>query len=248
LIDYAAAGGVARLTLDRPAKRNALSPELIMLLEAALDRAAADPSVRVVLLTGAGPDFCAGLDLAELGQQDTMAYLAGAERVAGLYRAVRRTPHPVIAAVRGRALGGGFGLATACDLVLAAESAQFRYPEVNLGFVAAIVAALLRRSLGEKQAFELLARAEPLSAPEAVRLGLVNRVYPDGTFRENVEEYVKELAGKSASALALTKGLLYHIDGMSLESALQSGVFVNALARSTPDAMRGIERFLRKGK
>jgi methylglutaconyl-CoA hydratase len=249
LIDYAASQGVARLTLHRPEKRNALSPELMTLLGAALDRAAADESVRVILLRGAGPDFCAGLDLAEL-QEDggAMGHLADAERIAGLYRAVRRNPRPVVAAVHGRAFGGGCGLATACDLILASESAEFRYPEVNLGFVAAIVAALLRRSVGEKQAFELVATAGPLSAAEACRLGMVNHVYPDASFDANVEEYLKKLSEKSASALALIKSLLYHIDGMSLDTAIQSGAFVNALARSTEDARRGIQGFLHKRK
>ena len=250
LIDYSAANGVARITLNRPEKRNALSPELITLLCAALDRAAGDEAARVILLRGAGPDFCAGLDLASLQLADSgvLDHLEDARRIAGLFRALRRNPRPIVAAVHGRAMGGGCGLATACDLVVAAESAQFRYPEINLGFVAAIVAALLRRSVGEKQAFELLATGDAISAAEACRIGLVNRVYPDASFEASADEYARELAEKSVSALALTKSLLYHIDGLSLDAAMESGVFVNALARGTPDAQRGIEQFVRPKK
>jgi len=117
-----------------------------------------------------------------------------------------------------------------------------------VGFVAAIVAALLRRQVGEKQAFELLARAEAIGAAEAQRIGMVNQVWPDGEFDSRVEEYARAFARKSASAVTLTKSLLYHIDGMGLESALQSGVLVNALARGTADAQRGIDQFVHKKK
>jgi methylglutaconyl-CoA hydratase len=131
---------------------------------------------------------------------------------------------------------------------LAAESAKFRYSEIDLGFVAAIVMSLLRRSLGEKQAFELVAMGEACTASEAHRIGMLNHVFSDAAFDANVEEYVEKLAQKSATALALTKRLLHHTDGMNLETAMESGIFVNALARSTEDAQRGIEQFVRKRK
>jgi methylglutaconyl-CoA hydratase len=251
LIEYTVTGGVARLTLNRPNKRNALNPELIGGIEAFLGRAAADPAVRVVLLRGAGPDFCAGVDLAGLLENpdpDVMDHLEDAQRIAGLYSALRRHPRPIVAAVHGRALGGGCGLATACDIALASESAQFRYSEIDLGFVAAIVLSLLRRSVGEKQAFELVAMGESWTASQAHRIGMLNHVYPDDTYEANVEEYVDRLARKSATALALTKRLLHHTDGMNLETAMESGIFVNALARSTSDAQRGIEQFVRKNR
>jgi methylglutaconyl-CoA hydratase len=251
LIEYSAVEGVAYVTLNRPEKRNALSPQLIEGLKQALDRAADRNSVRVVLLRGAGQDFCAGMDLSGLAQkasQDAMDYVQDAQCIADLYSALRRNPRPIIAAVQGRALGGGCGLATACDLIVAAESARFGYPEVNLGFVPAIVTALIRRSIGEKHAFELLATGEPLSAQEAQRIGMVNHVYADAEFTARAEEYAGKLAVKSASALALTKSQLYHIDGMNFETAIQSGVFANAVARGTADAKHGIEQFAKRKK
>jgi methylglutaconyl-CoA hydratase len=249
LIDYSVSGAIARITLNRPEKRNAFNPELIRALCDALDRAAADQTVRVILLRGAGRDFCGGMDLVELAREtgaDAMGHLAGARIIAGLFRSLRRNPRPIVAAVHGRAIAGGCGLATACDLILATESAEFRYNEVNIGFVAAIVTAMLRRSVGEKHAFELLAGGGAISAREAHRIGMVNHVFPDAEFDRAVEEYVAELAAKSASAVSLTKNLLYHIDGMSFESALQAGEWVNALARNTADAQRGFDRFVHK--
>jgi methylglutaconyl-CoA hydratase len=148
--------------------------------------------------------------------------------------------------VKGRALGGGCGLATACDLILAAETAQFGYPEVKIGFVPAMVMAILRRSVGEKRAFELIVAGEIVDAREAHRIGMINRVYPDAEFERSVDEYVQSLAAKSASALQLSKRLLYHMDGMTFEAALQAGVHVNAIARETEDARRGIQQFVKK--
>jgi methylglutaconyl-CoA hydratase len=155
----------------------------------------------------------------------------------------RDCPKPVVAAVRGRALGGGCGLAMACDAILASESARFGFPEVNIGFVPAIVMSLLRRSVGEKRAFELLASGEPVPAREACDLGMITRVYPDPDFDASTAEYVTALAGKSASAVALTKKLFYSIDNLSFDAALDAGTQVNAIARTTADARSGFEQF-----
>jgi len=152
----------------------------------------------------------------------------------------------VVAAVRGRALAGGCGLATACDLILAAESAQFGYPEVKIGFVPAMVMAILRRSVSEKRALELIVTGEIITAAQAHAVGMINRVFPDAEFEARVEDYVAALASKSASAVTLSKSLLYHMDGMTFESAIDAGVHGNALARMTEDARRGIERFVKK--
>ncbi|MEP6963533.1 MAG: enoyl-CoA hydratase/isomerase family protein [Acidobacteriota bacterium] len=247
MTEYAVADGVARVTLDRPAKRNALNPELLVSLRKALDAAAADASVRVILLRGAGKDFCAGLDLKALTQSnEVLDHFAAAKALADLYLAMRRHPKPIVAAVQGRAIGGGCGLATASDLVIATESSEFRYPEVNMGFIAAIVLSLLRRNVGEKRAFEIVALGEPIPAATALSLGLVNHVYPDAEFDSRVEAYVAALAAKSASALALTKDIFYHIDGMSFEAAIHAGVQANALARMTPDAIQGFHQFVGK--
>ncbi len=249
MILYTAECGVARIVLNRPEKRNALSPELIDALKTALARAARDPEVRVVVISGAGTDFCAGADLAALdrtAEEGVMDHLGSARAMAEVFLAIRHHPRPVIATVKGRALAGGCGLATVCDLILAAESAQFGYPEVKLGFIPAMVMAILRRSLSEKRAFELITTGEIITAPQAHAVGLINRVYPDNEFDAQSEEYITALAAKSASAVALSKNLLYHMDGMTFEAAVEAGVHGNALARMTEDARHGIERFVKK--
>jgi methylglutaconyl-CoA hydratase len=152
----------------------------------------------------------------------------------------------VIAAVRGRALAGGCGLASACDIVLAAKSARFGYPEVKIGFVPAMVMAILRRNVSEKRGFELVTRAAEISADEAMQIGLVNRVFADSTFDTEVETYVSSFGNLSSSAIELTKALLYQMDGMEFGDALAAGADVNVIARMTSDCQEGISRFLTK--
>jgi len=256
LIKCEVTGAVARVTLSRPEKRNAIDERMIADLRSAMEESSAAADVRVVLLAGEGPDFCAGMDLAMMAESvstdsvndGALEFLESAERLADLYRALREHPKPVVAAVRGRALGGGCGLAMACDAILAAESAKFGFPEVNIGFVPAIVMSLLRRSVGEKRAFDLLASGDPISAHEAGGLGMITRVYPDSDFDASAAAYVAALAAKSASAMRLTKKLMYAIDGMGFEAALKAGTQVNAIARTTAAARHGFEQFGKRKK
>ncbi len=237
------------MTLNRPEKRNALDEQSIEELKSALQVAGSDDSVRVVLLTSAGDDFCSGADLSALrriAERTILENRDDARSLMDLFVAMRRLPKPVVAAVRGRALAGGCGLASACDIVLASASAQFGYPEVKIGFVPAMVTAILRRSVGEKVAFELLVRGETVGAARAEAIGLVTRVFNDDEFEEAVREYVRGLASLSASAVSLTKYLLYQTDGMSFEAAIASGADVNSVARLTDDCRAGIDRFLKK--
>jgi methylglutaconyl-CoA hydratase len=240
--------GVNRIVLDRPERRNALNGALVDELKEALALAAADDRIRVIAVAGAGPDFCAGADLDEVQaaiDEGVMASLADAESLGELFLLLRRLEKPVVALVHGRALAGGCGLATACDLVLAAETATFGYPEVKLGFVPAMVMAILRRVVGEKVAFELVATGDPIDAADAARLGLVNRVFSHDSFEDQAGAYLIALAGRSTSALALTKRLLYETDGASFEAAIGAGARANALARLTEDCQDGIRRFLK---
>lgn len=239
--------GVLTLTLDRPDKRNALSAALIEGLHAALDRADLDPAVRVVVVRGEGKDFCAGADLDELlasAESSPAENEASARRLGDVFMRLRRLARPTIAVVRGRALAGGAGLATACDLVLMAESAQIGYPEIQRGFVPAMVMTLLRRAVGEKVALDLVLTGRLLGAEEARALGLVSRVIPDGDLDREAEALLSRLAGASASALALTKQLFYQLDGRPVEDGIALGVRVNAVARQTPDFRAAIARFL----
>jgi methylglutaconyl-CoA hydratase len=248
MIDYSAAGGVARITLNRPDKRNAITSEMMSALRDALQHASDDSSVRVLLVRGAGKDFCAGLDLSEVlrSAEDADASLASARRLGDLYIAMRRHPCPIVAAVQGRALGGGAGIATASDLIVATESAQFGYPEVKLGFIPAIVTTMLRRAVNERHAMELALTGEPVSAARAYAIGLINRVLPDAEFDAAVERYIDALAEKSATAMSLSKALLYQTDGMSFEASIEAGVQANVQARTTDDFKRGVERFLKR--
>ncbi len=247
---YAVEGAVALVTLNRPEKRNALNDALVGALKDALRGADAQESVRAVVITGAGADFCSGADLSALrkiSEGSATDNLEDAQSLMELFALPRRLRVPVVAAVRGRALAGGCGLATACDIVLAARSARFGYPEVKIGFVPAMVMAILRRNVSEKRAFELIARGAELSADEAERAGLVNHVFEDDRFESEVEAYVAGFERVSRSAVMLSKRLLYHMDGMTFDAALQSGVDVNAIARMTEDCQKGIARFLQKG-
>jgi methylglutaconyl-CoA hydratase len=247
-IEYAAAGGVARITLNRPEKRNAITSEMMSALLDALERAGDDATVRVLLIRGAGKDFCAGLDLSEVlkSAESEAISLASARKLGELYIAMRRHPKPIIAAVHGRALGGGAGIATASDLIIATESAQFGYPEVKLGFIPAIVATMLRRAVNERQAMELALTGEPLSASRALAIGLINRVVPDAELEAAVESYVSTLAETSATAMSMSKTLLYETDGMSFEASIEAGVQANVQVRMTDDFKRGVQRFLKR--
>ncbi len=241
------ANGVLDLTLNRPAKRNALSAEMIELLHRALEQSDLDSEVRVVLIRGAGKDFCAGADLDELlasADKSEDENVASALRLGSLFEALRKLPKPVIALVQGRALAGGAGLATACDLVLAAKSAQLGYPEIQRGFVPAMVTTLLRRLVGEKTALDLILTGRVLTADEAHTAGLISRVVPDAELERQASEVARGLAASSLSALALTKRLFYELDGMSLHEGIELGARVNAVARSTPDFRAALLRFL----
>ncbi|MGH7612985.1 MAG: enoyl-CoA hydratase/isomerase family protein [Gemmatimonadales bacterium] len=241
-------GGVLSGTLNRPDKKNAIDSAMIDGLYALLEQADLDAAVRVVVVRGAGKDFCAGMDLHEL--------LASADRTVeqnrdaalhfgGVFLKMRALPKPVVAVVQGRALAGGCGLATACDLVLAAESAQFGYPEVQRGFVPALVMNMLRRCVGEKVGFDL-AIGRQLSAREAVSVGLVSRVFPDEVFDARVTEVLRTLSSISASSLALTKHQFYRLDGSSFEDGVRLSADVNAVSRTTPDFRLAIAAFLKQ--
>lgn len=249
IILYGVEGGIARITLNRPEKRNALNEELIGALKQALRRASDAEDVRAVVLSGAGADFCSGVDLAALQRISTASVqenLEDARSLMELFVLIRELRVPLIAAVRGRALAGGCGLALGCDMVLAARSARFGFPEIKIGFVPAMVMAILRRSVPEKKAFELLALGEEISAEEAERLGVINRVFDDQTFASAVDDCVSRFETLSRAGVGLTKRLFYRMDSVGFEAGLNAGADINAIARMTADCRKGIERFLKK--
>ena len=249
VVIYEVEGAIARVTLNRPEKRNALNGELVAGLKSALRRAHDDDEIRVVILSGAGSDFCAGADLSALQKIATASIaenLADARSLMELFTLLRQVRMPVIAAVRGRALAGGCGLALGCDLVIAETGARFGFPEVKIGFVPAMVMAISRRNVSEKRAFQLLTMGKEIAAEEAERIGLVNRVLDDEAFEDEVDVFAQQFMKVSGSAVSLTKRLLYQTDAMSFEDALECGADTNVIARMSEDCQKGIARFLRK--
>ncbi len=247
ILEVHVSDGICRLTLNRAEKRNALNGELISALAEALHGASDDDAVRVIAIRGAGEDFCAGADLAELERTLDLAHeasVADAMTLGNLFIQMRRHPKLIVAVVHGRALAGGCGLATACDLVVASDDAEFGYPEVNLGFVPAMVMAILRRKVTESVAFELLTTGERISAERAGQIGLVNRVFGATDFEAGTSRFLEMLAQKPASALELSKSLLYELDEAGFEEAIRKGSEVNAIARRTEACREGVRRFL----
>lgn len=241
------ADGLATLTLNRPEKRNAFNAALVGALLDALERTARDPDVSVVAIRGAGHDFCAGADLEEMERTTRLGEaenLADARRIGAMFSALRKHPRPVIAVLKGRAVAGGAGLATACDLVLAQEGSEIGYPEVHIGFVPALVLPMLRRKIPEAVAFELLVRGERIGAREAERLGLV-RVLPE-PFDASVDRWLAELAAKPPTAVALIKRLLHDVGEVDFDDGMERAALVNVEARMTPACRAGVRAFLER--
>ncbi len=244
-----AGSGILTITLNRPEKRNAIDSLMVEAMLTELERAELDQAVAVVAIRGAGKDFCAGADLAELlasADKTTAENTTDAARLGSVFIRMRDLPKPVVAVVHGRALAGGCGLAGACDMVLASEDAVFGYPEVQRGFVPAMVMAMLTRSVGDKVAFDLVATGRLFSASEAGEIGLVSRVVAKAAFEEEVAEVLGQLASSSPTALALIKRQLHEIEGRSFEDAIKLGAEVNAVARSTQDFKDAVAKFLKK--
>jgi enoyl-CoA hydratase/carnithine racemase len=239
--------GVLRLTLNRPEARNALSVALMSALIKALESAANDPEVRVVVIAGAGPGFCAGHDLRELrADQRRETYERIFAQCSELMLTIVRLSKPVIAQVHGVATAAGCQLVATCDLAIAAENARFATPGVNIGLFCSTPMVALTRAVGRKAAMEMLLTGELIDAATAKALGLVNRVVPQQRLRETVDDLAGEIAGKSALILAIGKEAFYHQAELDLAAAYRYAAEVmttNMLAR---DAGEGIDAFLAK--
>jgi methylglutaconyl-CoA hydratase len=242
-------GAVRVLTLNRPEKRNALNDALIAALKEALREADADESLRAIIIRGAGKDFCSGADLSSIQKIANASYeenVEDARQLAELFELPRQMRVPVIAGVRGRALAGGFGLALSCDLIMSDSTARFGFPEVKIGFVPAMVAAMIRRNMSEKDAFATLTLGYEMPATELSGIGLVHGILNEQSFDEDLMAFAKQYENLSGSAVAMTKRLLYDIDANSFADAIEKGVESNAHARSSEDCKRGIAKFLEK--
>jgi methylglutaconyl-CoA hydratase len=246
--------GIHTIVLNRPEKRNALNHEIIDELTRALEAFAASQTCRVLILTGAGSAFCAGLDLEHLrnmiqssgSASATEDYRTDAQRIATLLHTLYTLPKPTIAAVNGPAIAGGMGIATLCDFTLAVPEAKFGYTEVRIGFIPATVSAFLRTQIGEKACRDLLFTGRLLTAEEARELGLVTRVVREPELIPDAKALAQRLLRNSPAAIAATKRLLVHYSDRSLADDIEASLRASVEARSTPDFQEGVMAFLEK--
>jgi methylglutaconyl-CoA hydratase len=241
----------ATVTLNRPDKRNALSRGLLAALHQALDDLHQERRVRGVIVTGAGSVFCAGMDLSEMlatkDQEDRLAqWHADSVVYHDLIEAMLRFPKPLVAAVNGPAVAGGAGIVMACDLVVAAHSATFGFPEPRRGIVAGMVAPLLAFRVGGARAAYLLLTAELIDATEALRYGLFHELVADDKIWARAHELVGEIARSAPEAVQMTKRLLNETIGEQLLLQLTAGAAASAASRTTEAAAEGLAAFIEK--
>lgn len=239
--------GVAWLTLDRPQAYNALSMQLMADLQAALDAIAADRSVRVVVLAGAGRGFCAGHDLKEMrGNTDRFFHEQVFAACSKLMLSLTRLPQPVIARVHGIATAAGCQLVASCDLAIAAETARFGTPGVNIGLFCSTPMVALSRNVGRKQALQMLLTGDLIDASTALSFGLVNDIAPEAQLDEAISTLAEKIAGKSSYTLRIGKEAFYRQAELGLEEAYAYTAKVMVENMMARDAGEGIDAFLEK--
>jgi methylglutaconyl-CoA hydratase len=252
ILDVQPRGAAAWLWMNRPEARNALSDQLLSALETALQVAEKDPSMRVLVLAGRGPAFCAGGDLSRMEKAAKMTKARSrreASRFAKLLYRMHASPKPIVARVHGPAFAGGMGLVAACDLVIAADAAEFALPETRIGLVPAMISPYLVRAMGAAQARRYMLTGERLSASEAQRIGFVHECVPAAELDAAVDGVCARLAQGGPEALARTKKLLLSVEAAPLTPALVAGTAAAlADARAGAEAREGIRSFLEKRK
>jgi enoyl-CoA hydratase len=247
VIKYEVEDGVATITIDDPERRNPLSNEEMKALGQAVLRAGTDAAVRVIVLTGAGNRaFSAGGDLKGGFVDDPLPGHGSRGALADLFRAMHRNPKPIVGRINGAAFGGGFGVAAACDIVIASEDATFGTPEINLGLWPMMISAVLLPLVSRRTLLEMMMTGRIISAEDARQIGVVSRVVPVDELDDAVAKVVADLLSKSSAALALGKESFYAISGMDIDSALDHlHVGLTAIAL-TEDAAEGVDAFLEK--
>jgi enoyl-CoA hydratase/carnithine racemase len=239
--------GVATLTLNRPKARNALSLGLIEALEGALADIERDPSIRVVVIAGAGPGFCSGHDMREMRATPVReAYEAVFALCCRLMQRIIALPKPVIAKVHGVASAAGCQLVATCDLAIAADTARFATPGVDIGLFCSTPMVALTRAVGRKAAMEMLLTGEMIDAARAREIGLINRVVPEAALDDAVTALARQIAGKSPLTLAIGKEAFYRQAGLDLAGAYALTAEVMSRNMMARDAAEGIDAFLEK--
>jgi len=236
--------GVLTLTLNRPEKRNALNIPLLEALCAAVAEANEDAETRIVVLRGAGPAFCAGLDLKEAGSAENSH--RSAELIAQMLSSVYYSPKATVAAVHGAAIAGGAGLMSCCDIAIAAEGTQLGYPEVRRGLVAGLVMTFLRRQLHERHARELLLTGEIIGADRALEMGLVTRCVPSDLVDEALFATTSAILKGGPAAIAMTKRLFDSLWHHPASDDFARALEFHVLARNSPEAQEGMRAFVEK--
>ena len=242
---------IATITLNRPDKRNAINPQMIADIQSALDAIEKNHATRVVIITGAGKAFCAGMDLDKLAALATQTPAENQEdsrRIAKLLRRIWAFPRPTIAAVNGAAYAGGCGIATLCDFTLSVPEAGFGYTEVKIGFLPAIVSVFLTRQIGEKRSRDLLLTGRIINAQEAREFGLVTEVVSADQLTFRAHELAATLIAASPNSLARSKHLLTSAAAAGIDHDLERAIMENARIRCTADFKEGVASFLEKRK
>lgn len=243
--------GFVKIILNRPEKRNALNPQLIADLKSVFSQLENIETCKGVIITGNGNTFCAGADLAYLKEIQNHSFqqnLNDSINLKDLYFQIYTFSKPVIAAVNGPAIAGGCGLASVCDFVISSDDSFFGYPEVKIGFVAALVSVFLINSIGERRAREILLSGDVFSAQQALNYGIINKTVQKNELWHEIDKFVSKLNSNSSTSLNMTKQLFYNVSNTDLEKKLDIACEMNAKSRQTQDFFEGISSFLEKKK
>jgi methylglutaconyl-CoA hydratase len=250
LVHLEVAGGVATVTLDSPHNRNALSRRLLADLSDRLEAALAEPSARLVVLTGTGPVFCSGADLKEQREANAAGEPPGGgigvAGVAAIALRIRNAEKPVVCRVNGHARAGGLGLLAACDIAVAVESATFAFSEVRIGVAPAIISVVTLPKLGPAKGMELMLTGEPFTAGEAVHFGLINAAVPAESLDAAVGDYVARLLKGAPRALAATKRLVHEVPGLDVGEAFERMSRLSAELFASAEALEGMTAYAEK--
>ncbi len=239
--------GIATVTLDSPANRNALSRALMAGLEERLDTALADDRARLIVLTGAGPVFCSGADLKEMGSgRGGSGQGAGPGGLVTILRRILYSPKPIIARVAGPARAGGLGLVAACDIAVGVDGATFAFSEVRLGVTPAIISVVILPKLGLSKGAELFLTGDTFDAAEAVQLGLLNATVPPDQLDERIDRYTSSILRGAPGALAGCKRLVREVPGMALDAAFELTSELSAEYFASEEAREGMASFREK--
>jgi methylglutaconyl-CoA hydratase len=244
-VRYGVSGGVATLTMDQPHNRNALTPALLGGLADGIAAALADEAVGVIMLTHTGPAFCAGADLSSAGE-NKRSRRSKAVGLADVLEDIQDAPKPVLARIAGHCVGGGIGLAAACDISIADTAARFGFTEVRVGVAPAIISVVCLPKIRRADALELFLSGERISAARAAEVGLITRAVPAGELDAEVAAMVGRLLAGGPSALAAAKRLVYTIPGMDREAAFTRTTEVSQSLFASAEAAEGMAAFREK--